>query len=195
MDESRCFSALPRAPWRPRLSRLQRPPHRQSGRIRPALYWRLDAALPANHSVHHTVAQTLESSRTHSLPPHARLVRFLLCLPAFSYLHRPGPVFLSRRNVEGRRNTPLHHRGVPCFCFADSLGHYFHERLDPPPRRAPLANSPPLHLCCCHLRRDSLLLASQIRCPRTANVRSHPGHPATLAPSHVVGKAKGHASS
>ena len=119
---------------------------------------------------------------------------FYVCLHFLTYIGPDQSFSLAGmwKDVEKRRYITV---GFLGFVLLIPSGHYFHEGLDPPPRRAPLANSPSLHLRCCHLRRDSLLLASQIRCPRTANVRRHPGHPSTLAPSHVVRKPKGHASS
>src|SRR5438128_10201396 len=71
-------------------------------------HWRLDSSLPHFHIDDHSSAKAPECARTYSLPPHARLVRVLLRLPALSYVHRPGSIVQSERHVARRREAALH---------------------------------------------------------------------------------------
>src|SRR6266705_584354 len=115
--------------------------------------------------------QQMDQGRPHPFPADARPLRFLLRLPALSYLSRARSVLRPGRDVERRRQEAFYHRRLRRFCAADSPGDHFHCSLDSAPRRKALAaaSSRDLHHRC--LWRDSLLLAGEVRCAQAALLR------------------------
>src|SRR5208282_3803588 len=69
---------------------------------------------------------------------------------------------------------------------ADSAGRYFHCGLDPPHRRPALAATSSRHLLQRPLRRDSLLLAGEIRGDSPARLRRYSRRTAPLAFSRKI---------
>ena len=127
MDESFSFLRLPGSVLRIVLARLSRRSRPQPRRNASAHDRRLDSALSRLYAQRHAVAQVAESSRTHPLSPHARLVRVFLRELALPHLSWPRSVFRSPRHVEGRLQAALHYRRLSRIHSADS------SRSLPPP--------------------------------------------------------------
>src|SRR6266702_1823667 len=171
MDQGRPLPSLSRAFWRTALAHYPQQFGRQSRRVSPARHRGLDPALSCLHSLDHAAPKALQASRPHPFPADARPLRFLLRLPALSYLSRARSVLRPRRDVERRRQAAFYHRRLRRFCAADSPGNHFHRWLDSAPWRKALAaaSSRDLHHRC--LWRDSLLLAGEVRCAQAALLR------------------------
>ena len=102
-----------------------------------------------------------------------QLIRFrrMLGLFAFFYacLHFTTWLWLDRyfnwpEMLKDIAKRPFITVGFTGFVLMIPARHHLNSRLDPPPRRPPLANAPSRNLPQRHRRCDSLLLAREIRC-------------------------------
>jgi len=109
---------------------------------------------------------------------------FYVCLHFLTYIGPDQSFDLAAmwKDVE----APLHHGRFSGIRSADSAGNHFNGRVDPPPGRQALANVASLDLHCGYLRRNSLLLAGEIRRAQSALVRVTRGNLAALAPGRLV---------
>src|SRR3546814_177147 len=103
----------------------------------------------------------------------------------------PGarPARLLDADLRGDRQAPLHHRRLQRMAAAVAAGDHLHPGLDPatgpqlgPPAQAGLRRR--------RARGAALLVAGEVRHPRTGAVRGDPGHPARLARVEMTVKAK-----
>ena len=116
---------------------------------------------------------------------------FYACLHFLTYLG-PDQNFDLSGNVEGRLQTPVHHRRLYRLCPADSAGPHFYCRMDSSSWRTPLANAPSCDLYQRDLWRDSLLLAGEIRGLAAADLRSNRRCPLALAIGRLVDSPRTH---
>src|SRR6267143_1012034 len=192
MGKSSCVRVVPGAARNPDLGRVPPRMGPESDPIPRARHGRLDTSVSCHHACGVATAQDKDTwpDAIDPLPPHVRIVRFLLCLPALQHLSRPRPGAGFSRRLGRRSEAPVHHGGIHGVCPDDSASHHFHCRDGSPNGLSSLADVASRDLRECRGGSDSFLLAREIRRPFTPIICGNYGRSAGLAPVRVVFRSR-----